>query len=37
MRNVTFTIGRHLQGQSNVQKVSFFYATTDNKSKEEVA
>lgn len=37
MRNVTFTIGRHLQGQSNVQKVSFFYATTDDKSKEEAA
>lgn len=37
MRNVTFTIGRHLPGQSNVQKVSFFYATTDQKNKEEVA
>ena len=37
MNKVTFTMGRHLPGQSSVQKVSFFYAMTDNKTQEQIA
>lgn len=28
MRQVTFTLGRHNKGDTNIQKVSYFYATT---------
>ena len=29
MRKVTFTLGRHEKSESNIQKVSYFYALTD--------
>jgi hypothetical protein len=30
MRRVAFTLGRHNKDESNIQKVSYFYAFTDN-------
>jgi hypothetical protein len=31
MRRVSFTLGRHNKDESNIQKVSYFYAFTDDK------